>query len=549
MTLWIATLFTANLTSAFWTWPTSSQWCVNGVFPNCSDYPKSSTSLYFANAGTDYNDLNELNYLIWNWNSVNYDGYLYSMWKYYTKATSSNWGTIVAWKVKTFNDWDFLAWRVRQNDGSTFYGYVSFIYNFINYTKDWDAPVFSWWYDLWKKYNSIAYYSLPELPAMNNTWDYFYFNQPRHWSWIFYNYLYDVDLKTVQYIWNQVLTDKFIYVDSLATSDNIWLVDTNLNKAWSMTETDINVISDFMFWGFKFTDEVLNNAGWTDSYTVVLNTGWNSFLPQTYWNFIPSSIPNNLNGVAGSKSYKGANIGLTYQKDFEFVNPNYWSNSTWNINTGAYDTNVRTYQECIRDNTPIYNLSHMWYKCLETVNNNPSVTDEDFLELFMYIERLDYYIWQNVEYTWYYPNTAVSNWCGRWVNYAESIYPKYTTWNYHDLALIAGTYVDTDWYDLEVACWSYPNTSSEQSRSCTYLGIGCDGFSMGMWYDTVKSLVWSFRSDTIWQLDDKFLSWYNSISVPACTGDYYWKSYGWANTAFLVFVSFLIFELYLLFKN
>lgn len=530
LSLWIALLFTGFNSNAFFT---QYPWYFCDWFPNCNIPNNTNYRLYNATSQLPFTDEYYLSIsCILNNNCSNYS----SNKAYVNEANSWN------YLIKAYNPWEYAYW---QYYWTAWYTYNKFNYNFVKVISDWEGYNYYWWNNLTKEYNFKwilrNWYVNSLLPDER-----FIYFQPRNWSFIFYNQDYLTGFHTIQFIWNYELVDRFLYVDPAEDSDNVYLIDPVSMLAYSKRVDSKEVLTDLLFWNYVLNDNFFNNFGRNKWYD--LQFWGTSFFPLTDWNFRCDNL--NLEGYIwnGCKTSKFSWIGIVYQQKYsDVIPPNFWSWSS--NNTWSYNDQVRTYEQCIADNTPIKDLSHMWYKCLEVVNNNTNITDEDFMELFMYIENLDYYIWQNVEYTWYYPNTSLSNWCGRWVRYAESIYPDYTTWDYHDLAFEAGKYVDTDWYDLEVVCWSHPITSSEQSWTCQYLGIGCDGFSMGMWYDQVKWIVKPFWDETIWQLVNSFNSWYNYFNVPTCSSDLYWKSYGWANVVFIVLVAFLLFEFYQLFKS
>lgn len=544
LSLWIAVLFTGFNSNAAWVRPNPSNFCKDWFFPNCSDYPY-SMNIWFTSVSSNYDDFNELNYLVCNRKSTSS---LYDSWyptvpgRYYSINKPNNLPdcSFISWNIKTFNDWDYLTWRWQNCPGTACYRYSYFQYNFINQTYDWSAPIFSWWYDLWKKYNSVNYAYLPALPDINGTGDNYYFTQPWHGSWIFYNYLYDIDLKTIQYIWNQVLYDKFIYVDSLAQNDNIWLVDTATNEAWSMTESDINILSDFLFWNFTFSDDLLNNAGWSDYYKITLNTWWSSFLPQTYWNFSYSSF-NDL--IVWSKSFLGSNIWISYNKVYDFVAPSYWS---WNeSNTNNISSQVlEDYKKCINEYQSLQDIVNYSVQCIKVENQYSwSYYYDSYLD---YVINLDYYKENDLSYT----GVIKSAMCKSFMNAAENYYDALNnSWLYHDHIFEIESYIWL-WGDIDInqKCWVYPGTNLyddfEISRSCKWFWVGCwYTWNNMLWfvYNSTKWYFGTFFEESFWEIKTSYNKWVDYFGDYSCE-NVYWKSYSWWNFLLLFVSAWLVFS-------
>lgn len=544
--LWIAVLFTGLNSKAAWVWPSPADFCKNWVFPECSDFINNSRSIAFVNAWNDYSELNNLNYYSNNYDASCYECYMNNVWSFYLKSSYAiGWRFPISWNLLTYNNWDYLIWRSRINNWTAYYWKTHFMYNFINYTKDWEAPVYHWRNDITQSYNYVNYAYLPDLPDLNNTGDSFYFVQPWHASWIFYNYLYDIDLKTVQYIWNQVLRDKFLFVDTLAANDNVWLVDTNLNKAWSYTETDINILSDFLFWKIKFSDDFFNIQPWSSYYDITLNYWWNSFLPPTVWNYVGSN--------AGSKSFKWFNIWLSYNKIYDFVGPNYWSDTSNNTTSWSVVSSgeIRTYESCINEITTIKNIASLEYACRNTINDspfswfgeNPNFTSDDFNNLYNFI-------WT---YNWTWENPSSKNVsCSNWLIKSTQLYFGAWSWNYSRMISTSNAWsIDPNSYDPVNYCGDYPSSSSEQVWYCRVFNIGCsDDFNFWWVYNSVRYYFAPFINETLDEYKRYYMSWYNYLwEINKCSSDFYWKSYDWWNFALLFSVAWLWFVLYSVFKD
>ena len=285
--------------------------------------------------------------------------------------------------------------------------------------------------------------------------------------------------------------NKIIYVDSLASTDNIWLLDIANMKAWSMTETDVDIISDFLFWNFSFTDDLLNNFGWTDYYDIALNSGWNSFLPPTYWNFTQSSL-SSTQWSNWNKSYKGANIWLSYNKNYDFVWPSFWVWEWWGWTWQV----AITYQQCVDTYTPIDTMSKYINACSKS---------SQFEDLIYYVINYS----SGDTYTWSFESVS----CRNMVNYADDLYNlSVSSGAYHHKVELAIEYSDLWWVPFDTVCWKYLSDSENWEIS-------------------------SFISN----IQASFNSGYNYFNVPKCVDDYYWKSYAWWNYLLLFVVGRILF--------
>lgn len=554
--LWITALFTSiSSVNAFWIRPNPAKVCHftsdSWVFPNCTIASSYTFSTSFEPISTDYSDLNDLNYYY-------YDAYSSLAWRYYTLST---WDHISNWYLKSYNDWDILNYTYKTNLGTR----ITFQYNFINVQMDWSAPVYYWWYDFWKKYNSVNYSSLPSLPNIDWSWDYFYFSQPWHGTWIFYNFLYDKKLKTIQYIWNKALTNKIIYVDTLAKNDNVWLIDVDKMSAWSYTEDDVNILSSLLFW--EITDnDLLEGLPWSDYYNVSYNVWWNSFLPPTYWNFTVSpSVYNDANNK-WLKSSAVANIWLSYNKNYDFVWPNFWwggNNNNWSgdlVNNKAY----KDYVQCRDTYTNVKTWANSEYLCRQDANN--------WLISFNYFTWLFHDIYNYVD--WIEDIVAQTDNCQRWLDYSIMAYYDTSLWNedlstYQNYLLISDRNSwELNMLDISNYC-TYDITSVNGSSSVnTKKNETCWRCAWWLFWDDLceekcvdswESISQMIQRETyektigvfnfVWEpIRFNYYSWYNTIQekfwLKTCEKDIYNKSFAFANALVYLVVISILFSLF-----
>jgi len=534
MTLWIATLFTANFSSAFWV-SSPRKWCSNNAnFPNCN-----SDNFMYNTPALQNNNYDDLNNLVYN-NSSDYWNYVITNW---------------SWILQSYNNWDYFY---------TYYSsskYVKFSYNFINYwSNGWDWRNFYWRNDTKKKYNSFSspnlWFGVDDLP-----WEYFIYYQPRDATWIFYNQDYASWLHTVQLIWDYQLVDRFLYVDVRATVDNVWLVDTANSVAWSTTVDDPYMISQILFWKVALNDQFFNEFGWDTWYDVSIGGG--SFFPLTVWNVVCNWFDTSYNKPSVSASSysnyrcrtsKYANIWLTYQQRYTtVVQPSYWNsdNWSWSVSTwSAIDLDaVRNFEGCLKFNNDLLYLANNQNSCSKLIDYSCTCTWSNCSCL-----SLSEYVWlqnfiKNYNGTWQYTGVLYGLSCTQWLDGAMRMYNSLPD-SYSSYILTSISWASNpDSINVQNMCGMYPDPSSEQSWTCKYLGIGCSDFSFWVSYDQVKSFIKPFWDESIWVLITSFDSWFNYFNIPNCSSDYYWKSYGWANTIFIVFVAFIVFQIYLFFKS
>lgn len=533
--LWIATLFTAFNGSAFYTMnPTN--WCYfnsNNSFPTCNMIESSKTSVSFVpkqvNWVSDYSDYNTLNYFGLNsWNG-----------RYYT---IDNWENTTNWYLKSYNDGDYLVWRYKYNSSSS--NYNSFQYNFINLQKQGDNYVFYWWFDLWKKYNDLNITWIPSLPNLNWTIDSFEYVVPWHWTWIFYNAWFRDKLKTIQYIWNTSLENKIIYVDSLASNDNIWVLDIENMEARSYTESDIDIISAFAF-GSITDNESLNRMPRTSYYHIVIQTWGISFLPQTYWNFAFSNAWTDVvYNKPWLKSSNWSNIWLNFDRDYDYKAPNFWG---WG-SSGSGDNSMDRYNKCVESASSVELASNYQSSCINTIDGEHT-TWANYNEYYNYIKNYSW-IWT---YTWLVRSQS----CMDWINYTTW---QFSSWgaNYSLWFNYASDRANGVEFDVQDYCSRYlPNwVNTEQGWLCEYMCIGCDNYSVfGSEFITgavscmKEKIVEPIASFTWYPISDSFMSWYNYFGVAnSCNEDLYWKSYSWWNFLIAFIVGWLVIAFYTIFK-
>lgn len=472
--------------------------------------------------------------------NTNYDDYnsmIVNTSNKYANYQTTNW----SWILYTYNNWDYFYTYYSSNT------YVKFSYNFINYwSNGWDWRNFYRRNDIKKKYNSFSspnlWFGVDSLP-----WEYFIYYQPRDATWIFYNQDYASWLHTVQLIWDYQLVDRFIYVDSRATVDNVWLVDTANSVAWSTTVDDPYMLSQILFWKVALNDQFFNEFGWDTRYDV--NMGWSSFLPATAWNKIcnglsdwkPSVSVDYLANSFACRSSIYANIWLTYQQRYTtVVQPSYWDNEHWSAwNTGSVATwsNDR-YNQCLDTMNSIKTASLYEKSCINTIDNDHT-TYEMFTDYLNYVK--------NYSWTWSYTGVMRSQSCYDWINYTTW---QFKSWgaNYYLNVLHANDRANTEPVDIDSYCKQYlVSSTADQTWLCSTFWVGCDYTFDLSWtlsfvneniLDPVLGLTWI-------PIKDSFMSWFNYFWIAnSCNADLYWKSYSWWNFLLIFCVAWIVFVLY-----
>lgn len=519
-------------------------WGVSSIsFPNCSVFTStwSNNSIRTSNTiiSSDYIDDN---YMYFEKSKTNWD---YLNYRYTINSSIDN-VVVVSWNLYSYNDGDTL--NIQYYNWSSWYNV--FQYSFVNIDYDWSIVEFKWRDDFNKRYNSVLNYSLPSLPDVNGANDSFEYFAPRHWSFVFYNAAFRDEMHTLQYIWNRVLTDKVIYVDTLATSDNVWLINYNKKKAWSMTLNDDDFLRQFMFWVVNLGDDYIDDYWREDSYTITLNTWWNYFFPNTDWNKVYNN--SNLTRYYTSTTSSRINPGFTFTRDLEYENPDYSSNSSNNQSWSAVDNDaIMSFEECSSKIWLIKNLASNEYACRWTISSDCSCefwncscfSNNDFNSMYNFLRNYD---WID-DFTWNIWGVS----CSQWYNKAKSLYFWEWSWNYLRNFLVAN-----DWSvspnDIEVSnyCWDYPSTSSEQSWLCRITGVGCND-SLWQIFDIFKQNLLIFYKEPIDFITSDFNRWYNYFWTGYQCVNMYWnnKSYSWWNYLLMFVLWRLWFVLYSVFKD
>lgn len=512
MLLWIAVLFTNwHVEARKFLW-------ANNKYQPCNAYLWGYTYDYTAGSFTeisnDYSEVNDLNYYN---NGTRY----YSL--------NGN----VSWNLQTVNDWDYWSCNNYVYHDYANYYYVT-RYNFIKVFKDSTTADFYVRNDVDNVYRHVS------TPSIWYAEDWVSFDMwfPRHGTIVLYDSL---SWHTIQLIWKHTLYDKVVYVDTLESDQNFWVINFNQKKAWS---THFDMTEDFwsmyLFWKrsddatfFSTLEDTLDN-----SYTLSSNGTY-------FWPNTVSQYNINDNRTQRSTETNALWLSFVYSSDLNFVRPDFWYEiEHWSaVNTwSAYNSwSNERYNLCLNRGYSIRTASLYQKSCINTIDGEHT-TYSDYMDYYNYVK--------NYSGTGTYTGVMWSQSCYDWINY-ETWQFSYWGANYSLYFNYASDRANTEPIDIEAYCSQYKvEVSSEQSWTCKYLWIGCsDDTTLWYAYDYVKWMIKPFWDETLGELINSYNSGYNYINVPTCSSDYYWKSYGWANTAFMVLVAFLVFQLYNLFKN
>lgn len=519
--LWIALLFTSissvNARSFSSKWScvyTDARWYttqVNQGSPHDLSVPSQIVDLYFNKSNFRFINTSGDNIVNWNiylfnngdyWSCDNYVYHDYTNYHYY-----SNYSYIKAWRSSTTIDssWEFYV----RNDNNKSYRHVS---------------VPSQWYSE----NGVNF----------DMWF------PYHWSVFFYD---SSSWHTVQLIWNKTLYDKVLYIDPIETDQNVWVIEFSKNKAWSYHQDLPYDFTTYMLWLWSYSDEVFFDDlkdKFTNSYTISI--GGTYALP-------PTAIQVNQNyqyWYSTETSWYWRTF--QYSSDLNYQAPDWVCSSCWwDENNTWSSNNDNAYLQCINSQSFIKNIASNQYACKNTITQCEEGSYSWWIPCFN--QEMYNALYNDIMYYTGGDTTAssVNVSCTNWVIKSTSLYYEYWSWNYKQLIQQANAWSDDpNSVDIVPYCSSLL-PSSEQSWACQYLNIGCDWF-FSIWkaFDYINLYVRPYISETIWEYERYFMSWYNYLGqANSCSSDMYWKSYSWWNFALLFVVAWLSFTIYSVFKD
>lgn len=497
----------------------------------------------FNQISTNYSDTNDFNF--------------FSNRLYYTMSNGSD---VVSWYLSSFNDWDYWTCSEYWSESRVYNYYQYTNYNFINVIKNSDIANFYVWSEDSLSYRHITTPSIWYSEVID--WDTVVFDMrfPRHWTIV----LYSSDTKhTIQIIWDKTLYDLVVYIDTLDTYHNFYVISFIKNKAWSMKFDDLDLLSYYMFWGWASNETFFNNLEdkLTTSYTL---TGWGSFFrPQTAWQWYKHI--QNWDYYHYYYSTENSYYWLTnaYVSDFKFEKPDFWF--VEDVESWFSDNSYSDYVDCKNHYSNISNWANSEYLCRNDV-------DKWYITTW-YFENLFTAIYN---YSWVESILWQTRNCQDWLDYSVMAYYDSDLWNesltwYRENLLIA-----------DRNSWSINMLNVD--NYCTYeipvsTGVvvpyslwSCVAAHLWLYWmvntnDYCNTDIWG--SDTTWkevdnviiqvqksvarpffqvydQIEASFMSWYNEVKWIAwydlsCDSDVYWKSYYWWNVAVIWICAWLVF--------
>lgn len=198
------------------------------------------------------------------------------------------------------------------------------------------------WLDFWRtsmtnNTQTLHKFSVPSTTAYQYTtvwWQKFMLSQVYYYHNQFF--LYDPTTRFwVSFLGKMKIENWMLLVDPRATADNLWFVNFQRKKAWSMTTTK-SWAYKWLLW-IDISKDRLESLEFTKSYS--LEEWGDRFLPRQF-----------------SYYDQGETVGWIYNEDTEFVSPDFKGNA--NNQNGA-----EAHRECINYYTRMHNLARFSDKC------------------------------------------------------------------------------------------------------------------------------------------------------------------------------------------
>ena len=414
-----------------------------------------------------YNDLYYANWVWWETYWLIYWWYDFWLWnsqanlKFSPKSTCNS---TVCNDLYTFFNWTVDVWLLTyslwQTQSMSYYNwsYDRWAVSFVKISRNTSSQLLVLKYYLdnnksWYEINvPVGWYDfeVSNWNVLNFTNIHF-----RHDSIIFYTSDYSHSL---QYRWWSVFYDWVVYSDPYSDSDNFWLIHTPEKKAWSMTQSNKQFLSDYMLWKQNLPISDFVHFPYDKSYTI--SNWWSSFFPPTAWNQFKDRWWN-----LWWKTF-------LYNIDLNYSAPVYWNNNNDNIWESNFNIGlVNQYNKCVNKGENLRKSLHLAIMC--------KLQWEDSRENIIINTGLNY--------------TGSYSYCLDLDNFINSVYSVYS-WNWNIWLINENVDImdyNAPFNDL-IFSWYYNSVFIDENQNVSWLPVGnnwCSAYTVWSFYDNEKSTI------------------------------------------------------------